>query len=127
MEGGHPDLCTTTYCGNGIELRFAVPGRGWQGIGRRQLHLHLLPEQLGQRKVLVAHPFNGIGRASAPLNLNMGWKGIYGSGFDASLFMTNALNEEYITFVSGMYNGTGADFGVTGRAENVGWSDQVQL
>jgi len=34
---------------------------------------------------------------------NRGWMGILGSGFDLSLFGTNVLEKEYITFVNGGY------------------------
>lgn len=49
------------------------------------------------------------------LNLNLGWKAIYGSPFDASFFMTNALDKKYLSYVSGVYNGIGAEVGVTGE------------
>ena len=49
------------------------------------------------------------------LNLNMSWKAIYSSQFDASIFVTNALDEEYFSYVSGTLNALGAEFGVTGE------------
>ena len=50
----------------------------------------------------------------------MGWKAIYGSAFDASLFVTNALNEKYHTFIPGMWGTVGAEFGVTGEPRMLG-------
>jgi outer membrane receptor protein involved in Fe transport len=44
------------------------------------------------------------------VNLNLTWKRIAGSAFDASLFMTNALDEEYTVYVPGLYNSVGAEF-----------------
>ena len=44
------------------------------------------------------------------VNLNLTWKRIAGSRFDASLFMTNALDEEYTVYVPGLYNSVGAEF-----------------
>jgi iron complex outermembrane receptor protein len=46
------------------------------------------------------------------LNLRLDWKKIAGSGFDASLFATNAADTVYKTRVSGLYN----IFGVAGAA-----------
>ena len=58
------------------------------------------------------------------LNLNMGWKAVMGSQFDASLFMTNALNEKYITYVSGLYNQFGFEYGVTGEPKM--WGGRIK-
>jgi iron complex outermembrane recepter protein len=49
------------------------------------------------------------------LNLNMGWKAIAGSGFDAALFMTNALNEKITNYVPGLYTQGGMEFRVVGE------------
>lgn len=49
------------------------------------------------------------------LNLNAGWKGMYGSAFDTSFFVTNALNKKYINYVSGLYEHVGAEFGTVGE------------
>jgi iron complex outermembrane recepter protein len=54
------------------------------------------------------------------VNLNMGWKAIAGSSFDASLFATNVLNEEYRTYVSGLYEQAGAEFGQVGEPRMYG-------
>lgn len=37
-------------------------------------------------------------------NYNASWMGILGSGFDLSFFVTNAKDEEYVTYVSGSFN-----------------------
>ncbi len=37
-------------------------------------------------------------------NLNASWMGILGSNFELSLFGTNVMDEEYLTYVSGVYN-----------------------
>jgi iron complex outermembrane receptor protein len=58
------------------------------------------------------------------LNLSLNWKSVFGSDFDASFFMTNALDEEYITFVSGLYNGAGAEFGVPGEPKM--WGGRIK-
>ncbi len=54
------------------------------------------------------------------LNMNIGWKAIFGSPFDASFFVTNALNEEYNAYVSGLYNSAGAEYGVVGEPRMYG-------
>lgn len=38
------------------------------------------------------------------LNLNASWLGIMGSNFELTVFGTNVLEEEYLTYVSGVYN-----------------------
>ncbi len=43
---------------------------------------------------------------------SIGFVAIYGSAFDASLFMTNALNEKYRAYTAGLYEQAGAEFGV---------------
>lgn len=58
------------------------------------------------------------------LNLNMGWKAVMGSQFDASLFMTNALNEKYISYVPGLYNQFGFEFDVTGEPKM--WGGRIK-
>ncbi|MFT3931401.1 MAG: TonB-dependent receptor [Spongiibacteraceae bacterium] len=54
------------------------------------------------------------------LNLNMGWKAIFGSPFDAQLFMTNARDEEYNAYVAGLYVAEGAEFAVAGEPRMYG-------
>jgi iron complex outermembrane receptor protein len=58
------------------------------------------------------------------VNLNLGWKEIFGSPFDASFFMTNALNEKYYSYVSGLYNNIGAEYGVPGEPKM--WGARVK-
>jgi iron complex outermembrane receptor protein len=70
-----------------------------------------------------ASPLAELG-ARQLVNLNIGWKEIYGSPFDASFFMTNALNEKYYSYVSGVYNGIGAEFGVPGEPKM--WGARVK-
>ena len=47
------------------------------------------------------------------VNLNANWKSIMGSNFDAGLFMTNAFDEEYTNYVSGLW-GQGFESRVVG-------------
>jgi iron complex outermembrane recepter protein len=54
------------------------------------------------------------------LNLNMDWKTIAGSPFDAALFMTNATNEKITTYVPGTYETLNAEFRVVGEPRMYG-------
>ncbi len=38
------------------------------------------------------------------VNLNANWRSIFGSNFDAGVFVTNAFDEEYVNYVAGLYN-----------------------
>jgi len=49
------------------------------------------------------------------VNLNVGWKQIMTSAFDASLFVTNVTDEEYATYVPGFYDQLGMEFHVVGE------------
>jgi iron complex outermembrane receptor protein len=68
-------------------------------------------------------PFCELG-ARQLLSLNLGWKDIFGSPFDASFFMTNALNEKYYNYVSGTYAGTGFELGTQGEPKM--WGARVK-
>jgi iron complex outermembrane recepter protein len=54
------------------------------------------------------------------LNLNVNWNEIVGSKFDASIFVTNALDEEYWTFVAGQYVSSGYEYRQLRRPMMVG-------
>lgn len=54
------------------------------------------------------------------VNLSLGWKAIFGSPFDASLFVNNALKEEYNAYSSGLYNSIGAEYAVAGEPRMYG-------
>jgi len=41
------------------------------------------------------------------LNLNLNWKTMFGLPLDLSVFATNVLDEEYVTFIGGSYNALG--------------------
>ena len=64
-------------------------------------------------------PFANLGSRRL-VNLSAGWRAIYGSGFDASIFVTNARDEEYRTYVSGLYTHLGAEFGTVGEPRMYG-------
>lgn len=54
------------------------------------------------------------------VNLNLGWKAVMGSAFDAALFVTNALGEEYATYSPGLYSSGGMEFRVVGEPRMYG-------
>jgi iron complex outermembrane receptor protein len=68
-------------------------------------------------------PYGELG-ARQLVNLNLGWKAIFGSPFDASFFMTNALNEKYYSYVAGLYSSAGQEFGVAGEPKM--WGARVK-
>ncbi len=47
-------------------------------------------------------------------NFNFDWSSVMGSRFDISAFVTNAMDEEYYTFVAGLYTVSGVEAGQTG-------------
>ncbi len=53
-------------------------------------------------------------------NFNLNWRGVAGSPFDASLFVTNMLDEEYTTFVAGTWNSVGFDTRYVGQPRMYG-------
>ena len=48
------------------------------------------------------------------VNFNLNWNRIAGSAFDGSLFVTNALDEEYEVYRSGLWGVAGFETGMTG-------------
>lgn len=54
------------------------------------------------------------------VNLNMNWNRILGSAFDMSLFVTNALDEEYSTYVPGNFDSIGGELQQAGIPRMVG-------
>lgn len=76
-----------------------------------------LPVDVGDVEIGATYVYTGKQRAAASStspysklddyelwNYNASWMGIFGSNFDLSLYLTNATDEEYVTFVSGSYN-----------------------
>jgi iron complex outermembrane receptor protein len=60
-------------------------------------------------------------------NLNLDWNGIYGSRFDAGMFATNVFDQRYYTFVTGVYNSVGAEFGQVGEPRMFGGHVRVNF
>jgi iron complex outermembrane recepter protein len=54
------------------------------------------------------------------VNFNVNWDKIAGSNFDAALFVTNLLDEEYYTFVAGQYVSTAFEYRQLARPRMVG-------
>lgn len=81
-----------------------------------------VPAEMGVMSVGMTYSFtdkqNSTSASSTPyaemdayeiFNFDANWIGIMGSNFDASLFVTNAFDEEYTTYVSGFYNQLGME------------------
>ncbi|TGD73417.1 TonB-dependent receptor [Mangrovimicrobium sediminis] len=52
-------------------------------------------------------------------NFNYSWEGIFGTGVDLAAFVTNATDEEYVTYVTGNWN-SGFEFGQVGMPRMYG-------
>lgn len=53
------------------------------------------------------------------LNLNFNWRGIFGSPLDLSVFATNVTDEEYVTYLSGLWR-NGLETGQVGQPRMYG-------
>jgi len=54
------------------------------------------------------------------VNFQLNWRSVGGSSFDASLFVNNAFDEEYWTYVPGVYTSFGAEYASVGRPKMYG-------
>ncbi len=99
--------------------------------GTVALNYHLpLPADAGNVSMGASYTYVGEQIATAGtygtldprklVNMNLNWKGIAGSGFDASLFVTNLTQQKYATYVAGLYDASGVDFRVVGEPRMVG-------
>lgn len=92
-----------------------------------------LPKEVGDVSVGANYTFTSEQNSSSPsksayavlpvrqiVNLYAGWKSIYGSPFDLSLFATNVLDEEYYAYVNGVVESMGSEYGVTGEPRMYG-------
>jgi outer membrane receptor protein involved in Fe transport len=86
-----------------------------------------IPEDYGRVDLGTTYAYTGKQRAAASsstpydvlddfgiLNFNLSWSGIYGTGFDMSLFANNVTDEKYLTYVSGTYTVLGLEAGAPG-------------
>lgn len=60
-------------------------------------------------------------KASNLLNINVDWRSIFGTPFDAAFFMTNVTNEQIVTFPGGSWQTFGADAGHLNLPRMFGW------
>ncbi len=63
--------------------------------------------------ITAASPFGTISSYEL-VNFHLNWQGIMSSGFDASLFVTNAFDEKYTAFIPGNFNSLGGEYRVVG-------------
>lgn len=66
-----------------------------------------------------ASPYNELPSFSL-LNANIKWTRVFGSPVDLSLFGTNVLDKQYVTYVSGTYTGIGFDSRQVGQPRMFG-------
>jgi len=86
-----------------------------------------LPESFGPVDVSATYAYVGVTRAAAStqtpfaelpghplLNLNLNWNSAFHTPIDVSLFATNVLNREYVTYTSGTYTVLGFESRMVG-------------
>lgn len=116
VEGGHLSFSPTHSLTTGLNYRLPVPADwGDMSVGGSYTFISDQISTVGTYGKLPARQL---------LNLNAGWKAIAGSPFDASLFMTNALNEQYPSYVPGVYDSLGMEFRVVGEPKM--WGARVK-
>lgn len=111
-------IVTSTIADEGDQLPFA-PKNTWVITLN---YLLPVPADLGLLSFGATWTYVGAQRATSSsssiydvlpdyelLNLNANWLGIYDSNFDMSLYATNVLDEEYVTFTSGAWNSIGVE------------------
>jgi len=92
-----------------------------------------LPEKTGEIALGVTYAYIGQQRATASssspfalfdpyslLNLNLNWTSIFQAPLDLSVFATNVLDEEYMTFIGGTYNVLGFESRNVGSPRTIG-------
>lgn len=117
--GQDPGLIVSqTLADQGDELPFA-PKNTWVASLN---YLVPVPADVGVMSVGATWSYIGEQRSSSSsstyfdmlpayelMNLNASWLGIYGSNFDTSLYATNVLDEEYVTYTAGTWNSLGME------------------
>lgn len=92
-----------------------------------------LPERIGKVSFATTYTYQS-GSLTAPeastpyhntdssdlVNLNLNWVGVMGSPIDTSLFVTNLFNNEYATFISGLYRQAGFETRAVGEPRMFG-------
>ncbi len=91
------------------------------------------PAEIGDISVGGSYTFTSSQLSTAPgnspdaelglrklVNLNLGWKAIMGSSFDAAAFVTNLTQQKYVTYVAGTYNQAGFESRVVGEPRMAG-------
>jgi iron complex outermembrane receptor protein len=73
----------------------------------------------GKEITAISSPFGRVG-PSRVLNANLDWTGMFGSQFDGALFVTNATNDRYVTYVPGLFTGLGFESHAVGEPRMYG-------
>lgn len=85
-----------------------------------------LPESVGDVAISATYTYTDemIASTGSPygtlpdyelVNFNLNWSRVFGSPFDAALFVTNAFDEEYRTYVPGNFGSMGGEFNNVGE------------
>lgn len=116
--GAQAGLTFAPQSAAGDELPYAPENKWVIGLN----YLLPIPADLGVASLGATYIYVDEQRASASgstpwdmlpdyelVNLNASWMSIGGSNFDSSLFVTNALDEEFTTYIGGTYNALGIE------------------
>lgn len=90
-----------------------------------------LPESMGRVSISGTYVYNDemLASTGSPFgtisdndlfNFNLNWNGIGGTRLDAVAFVTNAFDEEYTTYVHGLYESIGSEFYTPGMPRMYG-------
>lgn len=118
QAGDQAGLTFVPQSAAGDELPFAPENKWVIGLN----YLLPIPADMGVASVGATYIYVDEQRASASgstpwdmlpdyelVNLNANWMSMAGSNFDGSLFVTNALDEEFTTYIGGTYNALGIE------------------
>lgn len=130
----YPDFAPLTALGytavpsavEGSSLTFSPHNAGTLGLNYRLP----FPTEIGDVSVGASYSYTGSQKATEGtlgeleprklVNMNVNWKAIFGSGFDASAYVTNLTQQKYTQYVSGLYDSFGMDARVVGEPRMAG-------
>ncbi len=123
VEGGHLSFSPTNSLTTGLSYTLPIPA-DWGNASLGGSYT-FVSDQLSTVDVTTdtktgISTSHGVLPARQLVNLNAGWKAVMGSAFDASLFVTNALNKEYATYYPGVYSSLGMQFQTVGEPRMFG-------
>jgi iron complex outermembrane receptor protein len=107
VEGGALSFSPRHSVTTGLTYNVPIP-MDWGNLSAGGTYTYV-SEQISTASTLGVLPSHHL------VNVNLGWTQIAGSSFDAALFATNVTDEEYATYVPGLYDQLGMEFRVVGE------------